>query len=172
MIDAIAYEFHTGTQWVRLPEEHGTWRGVHDRLRMWAVDGTWERVSAALVARADADEDLSRAVPVDRNDRAGSPARGRGPQKRAPTPTPFPEEPRSARARVTVSTAGRPARPAPDSPPGRPSAAARRRPPRGRAPRERAGGRITARGAPPRCRRRRRCRRPGRRSRRCGACRR
>ncbi len=39
--------------------------GVYNRLRMWALDGTWERVFTALVAQADADEDLSWAVSVD-----------------------------------------------------------------------------------------------------------
>lgn len=65
MIDAIAYKFQTGTQWVHLPEKYGNWRGVYNRLRMWAVDGTWERVFTALVAQADADEDLNWAVSVD-----------------------------------------------------------------------------------------------------------
>ncbi|MGI5397165.1 IS5 family transposase [Streptomyces sp. CA-251251] len=65
VIDAIAYKFQTGTQWVHLPEKYGNWRGVYNRLRMWAVDGTWERVFTALVAQADADEDLSWAVSVD-----------------------------------------------------------------------------------------------------------
>ncbi|MGC9382906.1 IS5 family transposase [Streptomyces sp. MH13] len=65
VIDAIAYKFQTGTQWVHLPEKYGNWRGVYNRLRMWAVDGTWERVFTALVAQADADEDLDWAVSVD-----------------------------------------------------------------------------------------------------------
>ncbi|CAM2737005.1 IS5 family transposase [Streptomyces albus] len=65
VIDAIAYKFQTGTQWVHLPEKYGNWRGVYNRLRMWAVDGTWERVFTALVAQADADEDVSWAVSVD-----------------------------------------------------------------------------------------------------------
>lgn len=64
MIDAT-YKLQTGTQWVRLPEKFGNWRGVYNRLRMWAVDGTWERVFTALVAQADADEDLNWAVSVD-----------------------------------------------------------------------------------------------------------
>ncbi|MFJ9790627.1 IS5 family transposase [Streptomyces globosus] len=64
VIDAIAYKFQTGTQWVHLPEKYGNWRGVYNRLRMRAVDGTWERVFTALVARADADEDLNWAVSV------------------------------------------------------------------------------------------------------------
>ena len=40
-------------------------RGVYNRLRMWAVDGTWERVFTALMAQADVDEDLNWAVSVD-----------------------------------------------------------------------------------------------------------
>jgi transposase len=54
VIDAIAFKFRTGTQWVHLPEEYGNWRGVCNRLRMWALDGTWERVFATLMAHADA----------------------------------------------------------------------------------------------------------------------
>lgn len=65
VIDAIAFRFRTGTQWVHLPEKYGNWRGVYNRLRMWAVDGTWGRVFTALMAQADADEDLAWALSVD-----------------------------------------------------------------------------------------------------------
>ncbi|WP_442802456.1 IS5 family transposase [Streptomyces sp. CMB-StM0423] len=65
VIDAIAFKFQTGTQWVHLPERYGNWRGVYNRLRMWAIDGTWERVFTALVTQADADEDLTWVVSVD-----------------------------------------------------------------------------------------------------------
>lgn len=34
VIDAIAFTFRTGTQWVHLPEKDGNWRGVCNRLRM------------------------------------------------------------------------------------------------------------------------------------------
>ncbi|MFE0945694.1 IS5 family transposase [Streptomyces mutabilis] len=82
VIDAIAYKFQTGTQWVHLPEKYGNWRGVYSRLRMWAVDGTWVRVFTALVPQAEADEDLSWAVSVDstvvraRQHAAGAPDKG------------------------------------------------------------------------------------------------
>ncbi|MFJ9640777.1 IS5 family transposase [Streptomyces sp. NPDC101178] len=65
VINAIAFKFQTGTQWVHLPEKYGNWRGVYNRLRMWAVDGTWERVFTTLIAQADADENLNWAVSVD-----------------------------------------------------------------------------------------------------------
>ncbi|WP_430378163.1 IS5 family transposase [Streptomyces sp. B1-3] len=84
VIDAIAFKFQTGTQWVHLPEKYGNWRGVYNRLRMWAVDGTWERVFTALLAQADADEDLDWAVSVDstivRAHQHAAGARKRGPR--------------------------------------------------------------------------------------------
>ncbi|MFF0699965.1 IS5 family transposase [Streptomyces tendae] len=65
VIDAIAFKFQSGTQWVHLPETYGNWRGVYNRLRMWSVDGTWERVFTALMAQADENENLNWAVSVD-----------------------------------------------------------------------------------------------------------
>lgn len=80
----IAFKSQTGTQWVHLPEKYGNWRGVYNRLRMWAVDGTWERVFTALMAQADADEDLAWAVSVDstieRAHQHAAGARKKGPQ--------------------------------------------------------------------------------------------
>lgn len=64
---------------------------MYNRLRMWAVDGTWERVFTALVARADADEDLSWAVSVDstivRAHQHAAGARKKGPRQANPTTT-------------------------------------------------------------------------------------
>ncbi|MEU5738900.1 IS5 family transposase [Streptomyces tendae] len=91
VIDAIAFKFQTGTQWVHLPEKYGNWRGVYNRLRMWAVDGTWERVFTA-VAQADADEDLNWAVSVDptivraHQHAAGARKKGPGPGRRTRRP--------------------------------------------------------------------------------------
>ncbi|MFJ2962262.1 IS5 family transposase [Streptomyces collinus] len=64
VIDAIAFTFQAGTQWVNLPEKCGHWRGVYNRLRMWAVDVTWERVFTALITQADADENLAGPYPL------------------------------------------------------------------------------------------------------------
>lgn len=92
VIDAIAFRFQTGTQWVHLPERYGNWRGVCNRLRMWAVDGTWERVFTALMAQADADEDLEWAVSVDstivRAHQHAAGARKKGPRQENPTTMP------------------------------------------------------------------------------------
>ncbi|MFF7205485.1 IS5 family transposase [Streptomyces sp. NPDC008141] len=85
VIDAIAWKFQTGSQWIHLPEKYGNWRGVYNRLRMWAIDGTWERVFTALVAQADADDDLNWVVSVDstivRAHQHAAGARKKGPQQ-------------------------------------------------------------------------------------------
>ncbi|MFD6182514.1 IS5 family transposase [Streptomyces goshikiensis] len=54
VIDAIAFKYRTGTPWMDLPERFGPWKGAHNRLRMWAADGTWAKVFTALLAQADA----------------------------------------------------------------------------------------------------------------------
>ncbi|MET9128113.1 transposase [Streptomyces sp. NPDC004528] len=63
--DVIAFKFQSGTHWVHLPEKYGNWRGVHQRLRMCAIDGTWERIFTALMAQADAAEDLAWTMSMD-----------------------------------------------------------------------------------------------------------
>lgn len=65
VIDAIAFKYRTGTPWMDLPERFGSWKGAYSRLRMWAIDGTWDRVFATLLAQADAEGDLEWVVAVD-----------------------------------------------------------------------------------------------------------
>lgn len=93
VIDAIAFKFRTGTQWVHLPEKYGNWRGVYNRLRMWAVDGTWERVFTALMTQADADKELDWVVSVDstivRAHQHAAGARKKGPRRLSRTTTPL-----------------------------------------------------------------------------------
>lgn len=83
VIDAIAWKFQTGSQWVHLPAEYGSWKGVYTRLRNWAIDGTWERVFTALLAQADAEDDVDWIVAVDstivRAHQHAAGARKRGP---------------------------------------------------------------------------------------------
>ncbi|MFF4102645.1 IS5 family transposase [Streptomyces sp. NPDC001903] len=65
VIDAIAFKYRTGTPWMDLPEQFGSWKGVHNRLRVSAADGTWAKVFTALLAQADAEGDLGWVVAVD-----------------------------------------------------------------------------------------------------------
>ncbi|MFF6983836.1 hypothetical protein ACFZAV_40670 [Streptomyces sp. NPDC008343] len=48
-----------------LPEEFGSWKGLHNGLRKWAHDGTWEKVFTALLTQADTEGDLDWVVAVD-----------------------------------------------------------------------------------------------------------
>ncbi|GAA4329258.1 IS5 family transposase [Streptomyces venetus] len=84
LIDAIAFKYRTGTPWMDLPKHFGSWKGVHNRLRKWAADGTWERVFTALLAQADAEGDLAWVVAVDstvvRAHQHAAGARQKGPQ--------------------------------------------------------------------------------------------
>ncbi|MFF8848267.1 IS5 family transposase [Streptomyces sp. NPDC015127] len=62
VIDVIASKYRTGTPWMDLPEHFGSWKGAHNRLRMWAADGTWAKVFTALLAPAEGDLDWVVAV--------------------------------------------------------------------------------------------------------------
>ncbi|MFD6992773.1 transposase [Streptomyces sp. NPDC059943] len=65
VIDAIVWKYRSGSPWMDMPAEFGSWKGAYNRLRMWAADGTWERVFIALLAEADAEGDLDWVVAVD-----------------------------------------------------------------------------------------------------------
>lgn len=86
MIDAIAFKYRTRIPWINLPEHFGSWKGVHNRLRKWAADGTWKRVFTNLLAQADAEGDLDWVVAVDstvvRAHQHAAGARKKGPRPR------------------------------------------------------------------------------------------
>ncbi|WP_412076334.1 IS5 family transposase [Streptomyces xanthophaeus] len=44
VIDGILHRVRTGVQWRDLPERFGPWKTVYERHRLWAADGTWERL--------------------------------------------------------------------------------------------------------------------------------
>ncbi|MFD8315773.1 IS5 family transposase [Kitasatospora purpeofusca] len=64
-LEAIAWKYRTGAPWRDLPEELGSFRTAHKRLLRWAVDGTWAKVFAAVLAEADAEGDIGWTVSVD-----------------------------------------------------------------------------------------------------------
>ncbi|WP_435840962.1 IS5 family transposase [Streptomyces flaveolus] len=88
VIDAIAFKYRTGTPWMDLPERFGSWKGAHNRLRMWAIDGTWEKVFTALLAQADAEGELEWVIAVDstivRAHQHAAEARKKGPRPASP----------------------------------------------------------------------------------------
>ena len=51
ILDGIYYVVRTGCQWRCLPHEYPPWPTVYCWFRRWRLDGTWERLNAALVER-------------------------------------------------------------------------------------------------------------------------
>jgi putative transposase len=51
ILDAIFYVIRTGAQWRQLPYEYPPWPTVYWWFRRWRLDGTWERLHAALRER-------------------------------------------------------------------------------------------------------------------------
>ena len=51
ILDGIFYIVRTGAQWRSLPHEYPPWPTVYWWFRRWRLDGTWERLNAALRER-------------------------------------------------------------------------------------------------------------------------
>lgn len=64
-LEAIAWKYRTGSPWRDLPDELGSFQTAHKRLIRWAMDGTWKRILAALLASADGADDIGWTVSVD-----------------------------------------------------------------------------------------------------------
>ncbi|MFJ3089406.1 IS5 family transposase [Streptomyces sp. NPDC086838] len=64
-LEAIAWKSRTCSPWRDLPDELGSFQTAHKRLIRWAVDGTWERILAAVLAAADVDADIGWTISVD-----------------------------------------------------------------------------------------------------------
>src|ERR1700676_978725 len=52
IVEAIHYLLWTGCQWRALPKDFPPYSTVQGYFYRWRDDGTWERISLALVARA------------------------------------------------------------------------------------------------------------------------
>jgi transposase len=48
VVNGIVYLVRTGCQWRMLPREFGPWATVHHHYRIWRLDGTLEKIHAAL----------------------------------------------------------------------------------------------------------------------------
>jgi putative transposase len=51
IINAIFYVVRSGCSWRLLPHDFPPWRSVYHRFRQFRLDGTWERLHAALRER-------------------------------------------------------------------------------------------------------------------------
>ena len=54
VVEAIIWRYRTGTPWRDLPAEFGPWQTAWKRHHRFALDGTWDKIHAALLTRADA----------------------------------------------------------------------------------------------------------------------
>jgi transposase len=48
ILDAISYVIRTGCAWRLLPHDFPPWQTVYHYVRLWRLDGTWERIHDAL----------------------------------------------------------------------------------------------------------------------------
>ena len=48
ILDAIGYAVRTGCSWRQLPHDFPPWQTVYHYVRLWRIDGTWERIHDAL----------------------------------------------------------------------------------------------------------------------------
>ena len=48
VLDAIFYVLRSGCSWRLLPRDFPPWKTVYDWFRKWRIEGTWERLNAAL----------------------------------------------------------------------------------------------------------------------------
>lgn len=81
-LEAIAWKYRTNSPWRDLPEELGSFQTAHKRLIRWAVDGTWEKIFAAVLAAADAIDDIGWTVVItnrtDMSDQLTNPSKRHG----------------------------------------------------------------------------------------------
>jgi len=51
IVNAMLYVLRGGIAWRLLPHEFPPWQTVYDYFRLWRIDGTWDRINAALRER-------------------------------------------------------------------------------------------------------------------------
>jgi transposase len=96
VIDAILWVLATGAAWRDLPERFGPWQTAYDRFNRWRKDGTWDRIAAELLRRADEGGAIDPTLwcidgTTVRASRSAAGARKKSPARRAVRPRPGPQ---------------------------------------------------------------------------------
>ena len=65
VVEGVIYRYRCGLAWRDLPGSFGPWKTVWKRHRRFSGDGTWDKIFAALLARADAAQEIDWTVSVD-----------------------------------------------------------------------------------------------------------
>lgn len=79
--EATAWMYCTGSPWRDLPEGRGSFQTAHKRLLRWAMDGTWGRILAAVLAVADGADEIGWTVVSRLHGLPGPPARRRSQER-------------------------------------------------------------------------------------------
>ncbi len=51
VVNAMLYVLRGGIAWRAMPHDLPPWQTIYDYFRLWRIDGTWERLNAALRER-------------------------------------------------------------------------------------------------------------------------
>jgi len=51
VINGILWVLNTGAAWRDMPERFGSWQTIYHRFNSWTKDGTWQRISQALLGK-------------------------------------------------------------------------------------------------------------------------
>ncbi|MDO4901471.1 IS5 family transposase [Actinomyces sp.] len=65
MINAVRWRTRVGAPWRDIPPHYGPWWRAYALYRAWQLAGVWERIEAALIAKADAEGRVGWRVSVD-----------------------------------------------------------------------------------------------------------
>jgi transposase len=65
VVEGVIYRYRCGIAWRDLPGSFGPWQTVWKRHRRFSGDGTWDKILAVLLARADAVGEIDWKVSVD-----------------------------------------------------------------------------------------------------------
>ena len=65
VVEGVIFRYRCGIAWRDLPASFGPWQTVWKRHRRFSADGTWDKILAALLARADAAGEVDWTVSVD-----------------------------------------------------------------------------------------------------------
>ena len=65
LVEGAIYRYRTGVAWRDLPAEFGPWQTVWKRHHRFSLDGTWDRVLAALQSQAQGRGEIDWRVSVD-----------------------------------------------------------------------------------------------------------
>ena len=58
VINGICWVKRTGSPWADMPERYGPYQTAYDRFCRWRDDGTWARLKQAVIALAEAEQDI------------------------------------------------------------------------------------------------------------------